>query len=286
MFDKEQIILNGNFISGSENSFNVQNRAFLYGDSIFETLRVNNRKILFFEEHLNRLVSGMKVLKYEIPDKFTVFKQKLEEEIIQLLNRNKIYKSSRIRLTVFRKTGGLYTPETNEIDYIISATKLKTDSFVLNSEGLLIDIFDEIKKPLNIFSPYKTANSILYTLAGIYKNEKKFGDCLIVNERNQIIESISSNVFIVIGGKLITPPIKDGCINGIMRNVIISFAKLSNIEYFERSVNIGDLLSADEVFFTNSISGIQWVVAYKNKRYYKKMSDFLIRKLNEAVIPN
>ncbi len=283
MFDKEQIILNGNFISGSENSFNVQNRAFLYGDSIFETLRVNNRKILFFEEHLNRLVSGMKVLKYEIPDKFTVFKQKLEEEIIQLLNRNKIFKSSRIRLTVFRKTGGLYTPETNEIDYIIAVSKLTNDKFALNTSGLLIDIFKDIKKPLNIFSPYKTANSILYTLAGIYKNEKSFDDCLIVNENNNLIESISSNVFIVFDKKLITPPITDGCINGIMRNTIISLAKHSNIGCVEKSINIVDLLKADEVFFTNSISGIQWVVAYKNKRYYKKMSDFLIRKLNEVV---
>ena len=283
MFDKEQIILNGNFISGSENSFNVQNRAFLYGDSIFETIRVNNRKILFFEEHLDRLISGMKVLKYEIPDKFTVFRQKLEDEIIQLLNRNKIFKSSRIRLTVFRKTGGFYTPHTNEIDYVISASKLPNDKFVLNSSGLLIDIFKDIKKPLNIFSPYKTANSILYTLAGIYKNEKKFDDCLIVNERNHIIESISSNVFIVIGGKLITPPVTTGCINGIMRNAIITYANLSNIKCIERSINTEDLLNADEVFFTNSISGIQWVVAYKNKRYYKKMSNFLISKLNEAV---
>ena len=283
MFDKEQIILNGNFISGSENSFNVQNRAFLYGDSIFETIRVNNRKILFFEEHLDRLISGMKVLKYYIPDKFTVFRQKLEDEIIQLLNRNKIFKSSRIRLTVFRKTGGLYTPLTNEIDYVISASKLPNDKFILNSSGLLIDIFKDIRKPLNVFSPYKTANSILYTLAGIYKNDKKFDDCLILNEKNRIIESISSNVFIVIEGKLISPPITDGCINGIMRNVIISYAKLSNIVYLEKSINTDDLLNADEVFFTNSISGIQWVVAYKNKRYYKKVSDFLIRRLNEAV---
>ncbi len=283
MFDKEQIILNGNFISGSENSFNVQNRAFLYGDSIFETIRVNNRKILFFEEHLDRLISGMKVLKYEIPDKFTVFRQKLEDEIIQLLNRNKIFKSSRIRLTVFRKTGGFYTPHTNEIDYVISASKLPNDKFVLNSSGLLIDIFKDIRNPLNVFAPYKTANSILYTLAGIYKNEKKFDDCLILNERNQIIESISSNIFIVIDGKLISPPIADGCINGIMRNVIISYAKQSNIVYLEKSINTDDLLNADEVFFTNSILGIQWVVAYKNKRYYKKASDFLIRRLNEAV---
>jgi len=283
MFDKEQIILNGNFISGSDVKIYAHNRAFLYGDSIFETIRVNNRKILFFEEHINRLIAGMKVLKYEIPDKFTVFKQKLEDEIIQLLNRNKIFKSSGIRITVFRKAGGLYTPQTNEIDYVINARKIRNEKFVLNSSGLLIDIFTDVKKPLNIFSPYKTANSIIYTLAGIFKNEKNLGDCLIVNERNKIIESISSNIFIVFDKKLITPPVSDGCISGIMRNAIIYLAKLSNIVCVEKTINTDDLLNADEVFLTNSISGIQWVVAYKNKRYYKKMSDLLIRKLNEAV---
>lgn len=283
MFDKEQILLNGNYISGSEVNFYSQNRAFLYGDSIFETIRVNNREILFFEEHLNRLIAGMKVLKYEIPDKFTVFKQKLKEEIIQLLNRNKIFKSARVRITVFRKRGGLYVPETNEIDYAISVKKSKNEKFVLNSSGLLIDVFKDVKKPINIFSPYKTVNSIIYTLAGLYKNEKKLDDCLILNEKDELIESISSNIFLVIDNKLITPPVSSGCIDGIMKNVLIPLAKLSKIICVERTIKEEDLFSADEVFFTNSITGIQWVVAYKNKRYYKKMSDFLIRKLNETV---
>jgi len=283
MFDKEQIIYNSKFISGESINIFSKNRAFLYGDSIFETLRVNNRKILFFEEHLNRLVSGMKVLKYEIPDKFTIFRNKLEDEIIQLLNRNKIFKSSRIRLTVFRKTGGFYTPQTNETDYIISALKMKNEKFELNSDGLLIGIFNEIKKPVNVFSQYKTANSIIYTLAGIYKNENNFDDCLILNNKGNIIESISSNIFIVKDKNLITPTINEGCINGIMRNEIITLAKLHKISCIEKSIDFTDLLKADEVFLSNSIAGIKWVVAYKNKRYYKKTSDFLIRKLNESL---
>lgn len=281
MFDKKQILYNGRYISGdSAESFSV-NRAFLYGDSIFETMFVSKGKIHFFEEHMNRLIQGMKVLKYVIPDKFTEFNKKLEDEILKLMFKNKLFKSARIRLTVFRKSGGLYTPVCNEVDYIITATDPGNEKYVLNNTGYLIGLYDEIKKPVNIFSSYKTANSIIYTLAGVYKNEKKSDDCLILNEKGNIIETISSNIFLVINNKLITPPIEEGCINGIIRNQIINFAKLYEIICTERSVQQNDLLSADEIFLTNSINGIQWVVAYKDKRYFKKMSNFFINKLNE-----
>ncbi|MCD4792391.1 MAG: aminotransferase class IV [Bacteroidales bacterium] len=281
MFDKKQILYNGQYISGGlAESFSV-NRAFLYGDSIFETMFVSKGEIHFFEEHLNRLIQGMKVLKYVVPDKFTVFKDKLKDEILQLMFKNKLFKSARVRLTVFRKSGGLYTPVINEVDYIINVTDPGNEKYVLNNTGYLIDLYDEIKKPINKFSSYKIANSLIYTLAGVYKNERKSDDCLILNERGNIIETISSNIFLVINNKLITPPIEEGCINGIIRNQIINFAKLYEIICTERPVQQNDLLSADEVFLTNSINGIKWVVAYKDKRYFKKMSNFFTNKLNE-----
>jgi len=279
-----QIVLNGTFKTEQESSICFQNRAFLYGDSIFETIRVNNRNILFFEEHLTRLVSGMKILKYDIPDKFTIFRDKLKDEILSLLNRNKIFKSARVRITVFRKFGGFYTPETNEINYLISTLQLKAEKFILNTNGLQISVFNELKKPINKFSPYKTGNSLLYTLAGIYKTEIAVNDCLVLNEKNQIIEAVSSNLFLVINKTLITPPVSDGCINGIMRNEIITYAKLYDIPCIEHSVYENDLLSAEEIFLTNSINGIQWVVAYKDKRYFKRISDFLLRKINDVAV--
>ncbi|NOZ34176.1 MAG: aminotransferase class IV [Chlorobi bacterium] len=281
---KQQIVYNGTFISETENCLCYNNRAFLYGDSIFETLRVNNRNIVFFDEHLTRLVSGMRVLKYDIPEKFTTFKSHLKEEIRGLLNRNKHFNSSRVRISVFRKSGGLYSPETNEPEYIISTTKLDTDKFILNSEGLKIALFPDIKKPINVFSQYKTANSLIYTLAGVYKSEIGSDDSLIMNEKNQIIESISSNIFIVKNKTIYTPPITDGCINGIMRFELITYAKLYDIPCIEQSLTETDLLQADEIFLTNSIQGIQWVVAYKNKRYFKRLSAFLINKLNDVTI--
>lgn len=279
-----QIVYNGTYIPENEKDFSFSNRAFLYGDSIFETFRVENRTVLFFEEHLERLVEGMQILKYNIPEKFTILSNLLKEEINGLLNRNKVFKSSRVRITVYRNAGGLYTPETNDIDYIITFLKLNTKAFSLNSDGLQIAIFPEIKKPINLFSPFKTGNSLIYTLAGVYKKEIGVDDCLILNEKNKITEAVSSNVFIVKNKTLITPPLYDGCIKGIMRKKIIELAKTSKITVIEQSISEEDLFQSEEIFLTNSISGIQWVVAYKNKRFYKRMSDFLMKKLNETLV--
>ncbi len=279
-----QIVYNGNYLNTGECSECFENRAFLYGDSIFETLRVENGKILFFEQHSERLISGMKVLKYNIPKKFTVFKEHLKNEITGLLNRNRIFGSARVRISVFRKTGGLYTPKTNDVNYVISASKINESNFQINKKGLTISVFDEIKKPVNIFSPYKTANSLIYTLAGIYKISKGVDDCLIINERNEIIEAVSSNLFIVNNKILYTPPVSSGCINGIMRNTILELAEKHKIPFRFKNIKEPDLLNAEEIFLTNSISGIRWVVAYKNKRYYKRLSEVLMLKLYDSLI--
>lgn len=280
---KQQIIYNGKNISGDGVEFFAKNRAFLYGDSIFETLRVNNRKILFFDEHLQRLVNGMRVLKYDIPKIFTTQKHYLEEYIINLLNRNKIFKSSRIRITVFRKNGGLYTPKTNEVDFIISASQINSNCFALNDNGLQLGIFKDAKKPINIFSKYKTANSLLFTLASVFKNENNYDDCIILNEKGTIAETTSSNIFLVYENKLLYPPVSDGCIDGIMRNEIIKIAKINDVVCEERSISEEDLFTASEIFLTNSISGIQWVAAFNHKRYYKRMSIFFTNELNKIV---
>ncbi len=281
---EKQSVYNGAFVFEDEKIGCFSNRAFLYGDAIFETLRVRNRDILFFEEHLSRLVSGMSVLKYDIPEKFTIFKSKLENEIISLLNRNKIFKAARVRITVFRKRGGLYTPQTNEPEYVISASELDEEFFALNNKGFTVSVFDDIKKPINIFSPYKTGNSLIFTLAGIHKNNIGADDCIILNENGQIAESISSNIFIVKDKVLITPPLNSGCINGIIRKFITDTAYSNNIKLAEENISEKDLLQAEEVFLTNSISGIRWVVAYRHKRYFKRLSVFFTEKLNEYIL--
>lgn len=272
------ILFNGEYHFKDEFGLSYKNRAFCYGDALFETMHANGTDIQFINDHLTRLIFGMKVLKMEVP---TVIESGfIEKEIIKLLHKNKLYQGVRIRLSVFRNEGGKYTPADNNISYLVETDYLENDYYQLNNKGFIIDIYPEIKKPINQFSNLKTSNSLLYVMAGLYAKEKKLDDCLLLNEKGNIIEGISSNIFLIKGSTLSTPSLKEGPVAGIMRKQILKLA--DNVGFNinnESSITQSQLLNADEVFLTNSINGIRWVSAYKEKRYFnsnvKKITDQL-----------
>ncbi len=273
------ILYNGQYHSRNEFGLSFKNRAFCYGDALFETMHANGTEIQFFDDHMTRLKYGMKILKMEVP---TIIETGfLEKEIIKLLHKNKLYQGVRIRLSVFRNEGGKYTPTDNNVSYIAETEYIENDHYELNHKGLLIDIFKGIKKPVNVFSSLKSANALLYVMAGSYAKEKKLGDCILLNDKENIVESISSNIFLVKGDILSTPPLKDGPVAGIMRKQILKIADSNGLKInYEDSLNETHLLNADEVFLTNSISGIRWVLAYKDRRYFSNIARQFVDKLN------
>jgi branched-chain amino acid aminotransferase len=281
MFDKKGYILNGQFKAFELDQNELANRAFLYGDSVFETMFATTDHVLFFRDHMERLTNAMNVLKYHIPIIFTDHPDQLQSEIFRLIQKNGIFGNARIRLTVYRKSGGFYTPESNEINYLILAEKLNGNQYIINKQGLTTDLFKDIKKPWSVFSPYKTSNSLIYVMSGIYNKSKNIDESFILNDKEDIIETTSSNVFIASGDELRTPPVSDGCIDGIMRKKLIRISEENSIKVIEKKIRIDDVLKAEEIFLTNTIKGIQWVVAFRHRRYYKKISEFLISKINK-----
>ena len=177
------ISYNGKIILTEEFRPVFNNRAFQYGDGLFETMHALGTGVQFFYEHMERLIRSMKVLKMEVPVRFSIDTLGLQKEITKLLTKNRIYKGGRLRLTVFRQSGGFYSPETNEINYLIQAEHLKHDQYILNTKGFNIDIFEEVQKPVNILSGLKTTSSIFYVMAGIFKSDKKLDECLIIKEK-------------------------------------------------------------------------------------------------------
>lgn len=273
------ILFNGEYHFKDEFGLSYKNRSFCYGDALFETMHANGTEIQFFEDHMTRLRYGMDILKMEIP---TVIETGyLEKEIIKLLHKNKLYQGVRIRLNVFRNDGGKYTPTDNNISYLVETEYIENDHYELNQKGLIVDIFKDIKKPVNAFSNLKSANALLYIMAGIYAKENNFGDCILINEKGNIVEGTSSNIFIVKGDKISTPPLKDGPVAGIMRKHILKIADNYGLKInFENSLNEKDVLNADEIFFTNCIVGIRWVLAYKDRRYFNQIARQFVDKLN------
>ena len=273
---------NGKYLDANQPVIMSDNRAFRYGDALFETIRLTNSRPQFLEEHLARLKSSMQVLKMEPNEKFTV--EFFEQSILTLAKKNQMSDDARIRLTVFRNEGGYYTPNDNSVSFMLEMTLIEDRGYVLNQKGFTVDLFSEIKKPVSPLSSVKSGNSIIYVMAGIYKNENGLDDCILINENGNIIEAISSNIFAVKNGVLYTAPVADGCVEGVMRKKVIEIAEANRIAVYELSVTQSVLLGADELFLTNAISGIKWVVGYKQKRYFNDTSKKLIDKLNDLVI--
>lgn len=271
-------ILNGHLISIYEPLLPFSNRAFRYGDSLFESIRICNNKIMFLRDHITRLKLGMTVLRMNLPAELST--ENIQEFIAQLVKHNVHAPHARIRLTVFRNEGGYYTPETNDISFLIESEELP-GPYELNQKGFWVDIYADIKKSINKLSNIKSGNSLMYVMAGIAKQSMKLDECFLVNENGTICECISSNLFVVKNGTLYTAPLSEGCVAGIMRKQIMSLATDNKILTFESPITTYTLMNADEIFLTNAIQGIQWVGQFKEKFYTNKLSQFFTDKLNQ-----
>jgi len=280
MSKDQYCILNGHLISIYEPSVPFSNRAFRYGDALFESIRVCNNKIMFLKDHLTRLKLGMTVLRMNLPAEFT--SENLAELISSLLKKNEDLPNARIRLTVFRNGGGYYAPESNDISFLIESTSMAAP-YELNQKGIWVDIYADIKKSINKLSNIKSANALLYVMAGVAKQSMKLDECLLINENGTICEAISSNVFVVKNGTLFTSPLSEGCVAGVMRKQVMHMATENRILTFESPLTMYTLLNGDEVFLTNSIQGLQWVGQYKDRFYTNKLSQFFHEKLMELV---
>ncbi|MGZ2371850.1 aminotransferase class IV [Ancylomarina sp. YFZ004] len=277
--NSHQLSYNGEFYSDDTALFTADNRAFRYGDSLFETIHCNGTQIQFLDEHIERLKLGMNQLRMDIPDHFS---ETIEKNIKSLITKNKSFLGTRIRLSVFRNPGGLYTPNTNRISYLIESSKLEESKYFLNKKGLQIGLFDTYKKTSNSLSGFKTGNSLPFILAGLHKSEMKWDDCLLINERQNLVESVSSNLFIVKDGILFTPSLESGAVYGIMREQIIQIALDLGITVYDDCIMKPEqLMEADEIFLTNAIVGIRWVVAYGERRYFNRSAKVLIEELNK-----
>jgi branched-chain amino acid aminotransferase len=260
----------------------ISNRSFLYGDGVFETLKVINNKILFFEDHYFRLMASMRIVRMEIPMSFTM--EYLEEQILKLVEVLTIQDSARVRFTVFRNEGGFYLPTDNSISFVIQATKLESKKYIIHKSKFEVDLYKDFIVPKQLLSTLKTANKITHVMASIFAKENQLDSTLLINENKNVIEAANGNLFMLIGNTLITPPITEGCLNGIMRKQIIALAKqIDSIEVKEAAISPFDLQRADELFITNVIMGIQPITKYRKKEYEVRLANQLLEKLNNLI---
>ena len=275
------INFNGTIVSEDANIL-THNRAFLYGDGVFETVKIINNKILFLEDHYFRLMSSMRVVRMEIPMNFTM--EFLEEQILILVNKNGLTSSSRARITVYRNDGGYYLPQNNTISFLIYAVAVENTLYSIEKKEYEVDLYKDFYITKQLLSSIKTTNKIINITGSIFANENGLDNCLLLNDSKNIIEALQGNIFMLMGNKLITPPVSEGCLNGIMRKQILSLAKkIENLDVVEEVISPFDLQKADELFLTNVIKGIQPITQYRKKTFTTKISLELLEKLNEMI---
>ncbi|MGB1267810.1 MAG: aminotransferase class IV [Schleiferiaceae bacterium] len=257
-------------------------RATMYGDAVFETIRMRENKLLFVEDHYFRLMASMRILRMPIPMEFT------PEFFVDEANRlaeEVAVTDGRLRLQVVRKSEGKYTPDdNNECVWWMELEELSSQDYTWTSKGLKVDLFKDHYIQPGLLSTLKSSNALPYVLAGIFAKENGFDAMLLVNDNKMLVEANAANVFVLKDNILKTAPLEDGPLRGVFRKNLIGWAKEIGLEIKEESINPFELQKADEIWLTNTISGVQWVEKYRKRTYKgdkaKELIELLQRKLN------
>ena len=271
--------INGSILEDSEAYLSVDNRGFAYGDAVFETIKVNS-KPLFWEAHYFRLMASMRILRMEIPMHFTP--EFLESQIMDLVNtQSEKAKSYRVKLIVFRATGGYYTPTSNSVKFTISLAPLDSDIYNSHTDSCEIELFKDYFIAPNLLSTLKTNNKAINVVGSIFAKENNYANCLLLNTNKNIIEALNGNVFLVKDNVIKTPPLTDGCLKGIIRDQLIEMiSKSDNYDLIETSIAPFELQKSDEIFITNVIQGIKPVTKFRKKTYTTEAAKKFQNKLN------
>jgi aminodeoxychorismate lyase len=260
---------NGKFYAEDVPTITPNNRGLRYGDGLFETIKVSTGQLIFGNEHFSRLWKGLALLQFELPKLFT--QQKLQAEILALVQKNKHQKYARVRLMVFKGDGGLYDAKNNLPNYTIQSWALPAEKGLLNENGLVVGLYQDAKKSCDSFSAIKHNNFLPYTMAALYAKKNKWNDALVLNQYSNICDSTIANIFICKDEQIFTPPLTEGCIEGITRNRIIKILQQNNFTITEKPLLQSDILTADEVFLTNAINNMQWVGQIADKSYTNRV---------------
>lgn len=270
---------NGKILEEGALVLGADNRGLRYGDGLFETIKMINGRLIFEDEHFARLWKGMTVLQFEIPKHFTA--DKVQDEIKALAKKNNHEALARVRLTIIRGDGGLYDAKNYGPNYIIQTWSLEISNGELNSNGLVVGIYSDVKKSCDVLSNLKHNNYLQCVLAALAAKKGKWNDAILLNTEGRLCDTTIANIFIVKDDIIYTPSLSEGCVAGIMRRNIIKSLLDTNWQVVESNLSVADLFNADEVFLTNSIRNIRWVKQAGDTTYINTVT----QKIFAALLP-
>jgi branched-chain amino acid aminotransferase len=258
----QKIWINGKFVDPDKAKVSVFDRGFMYGDGVFETMRGYAGRVFKLDRHLDRLCTSLKTLK--IKHKYA--KKYLYDAIYKTLKINRL-SSAYIKLTVTRGEGrfGISHKDIFRPNVVITAKDFEGYPGWMFDIGLSANVTG-VQNEESIISGIKTLNYLPYILARNDAQDRGFDEAILTNTKGFITEAATSNIFIVKNNGLVTPSQESGILPGITRGVIMEIAKGLKISVKEKFVSRRELLSADEIFLTNSLAETLPVTRIDSKR--------------------
>ncbi len=253
-----KVWLHDRLVDEADAKISVFDHALLYGDGVFEGIRVYGGKIFEFDAHLDRLYNSAKVIRLVIP----MDKQTLAAAVTKTLEANNVV-DGYIRLIITRGTGdlGLDPLICKEAGVIIIADNIQLYPEQLYETGLKVVSAATIRNhPLSLPPQIKSLNYLNNILAKIEALDKGVSEAIMYNHEGYVAEAVADNVFIVKNGVIYTPPTQAGSLPGITRAVVIRLAKKENLEVIEKNLTRFDLYVCDEFFLTGTAAEVIGIV--------------------------
>lgn len=244
------IYLDGNYVREEEAKISVFDHGVLYGDGVFEGIRVYNGRVFKCEEHINRLYNAAKAIMLEIP----MSKEEMMEVLLETCRRNQI-KDGYVRLVVTRGKGDLglnpVSCKVASVFCIAGSITLYPDEMYI--KGMPIITAVQRRNKATIVDPQiKSLNYLNNILAKIEANRAGVPEALMLNHDGVVAECTGDNIFIVKDNVIYTPPIYIGILDGITRNTVIELAKKLGYEVKESEFTLFNVYRADECFLTGT----------------------------------
>ena len=255
------VFINGNFIEEEEATISVFDRGFLYGDGVFETLRIYNGKPFLFDRHIGRLSHGLGSL--FIGDKYS-FSEYLEHTR-ELIEKNNVTEGV-LRIQATRGSGKRGYSTTGNYDPTVLISLHVAPNVDLNNVlPVKLATSTQILSDHDPFSTLKTTNKLANIVALREAEKVGMDDALLTNHNGNITEASGSNVFWIKGNALFTPPVSSGCLSGITRGMILELAIALKLPTSQQDITPTELGNAESVFLTNSVREIQPVIQIDDK---------------------
>ena len=258
-----KVIFNSRIAESFEIGTFWSNRSFLYGDGVFETMLWSDGEIKRWNLHQQRLQRALDVLQMEIPN--DLLEDRIPELVQHLAKSDRVEGKLRLRLQVWRKAGGKYTPSQHQADYLLVYEPLPS-IHPLWEQVENIGYSTQHFTHQHALSFCKTSSSLLYVMAGLEKKTMGWDEILLCDKDGNLAEAGTSNVFWVKGGDIFTPCPSTGCVEGIRRASIISYFNSTPYEVTVLRSSIHTLEQADVVFTANAL-GLRFFKQWGNTCY-------------------